>query len=145
MLPTPATWRWSSRNALMGARRPRERRWSATPSSSSDSGSRPSPGGRKGVANGAADRELAGPEAARVAEADLPPAVQGEPSALVVRLAHRVEQQHAGHPQVHEQEHVVLELPDEVLAAAAERHDAPALDGVAQRPRLERHAPPRVE
>jgi hypothetical protein len=45
---------------------------------------------------------------------------------------------------VHEQEGVVLELPDQVLAAARQALDAAALNGVDDRLGRERQAPARV-
>ena len=55
--------------------------------------------------------------------------VEAQPDALVAGAGRRVDEQRAGHPQVHEQEHLVLEIPDEVLAAPVQALDAPALDG----------------
>jgi len=46
---------------------------------------------------------------------------------------------------VDEQEDLVLQLEDEVLAPPAEPLDAPALDGVDQLLRRTRQRPPRVE
>ena len=103
-------------------------------------------GGEERVARGGAERDLARPEAPRVAEADLVRAgVEDEADADVGRVRRRVEQQHARHAQVHEQERVVLELPHEVLAAPREPLDAPPLERVADRAGLERQAPAGVE
>src|SRR3954447_4565901 len=74
-----------------------------------------------------AERELAGAEPARVDELQLRP-LEGERHACVGRALVRVEQQRAGHPQVQQQVRLVLELPPQVLAAAAEPLDAAALD-----------------
>jgi hypothetical protein len=90
-------------------------------------------------------RELARAEAARIAEADLvAPAVEHEPHALVRRVVGRVEQERAGHPQVHEQEDLILQLPHEVLAAPAERLHAASRHGLDDRGRVQRQAPARV-
>ena len=48
------------------------------------------------------------------------PVVELEAHARVRRLLRRVEQQRAGHPQVHEQVPVAVELPDQILAATPE-------------------------
>ena len=91
-----------------------------------------------------AERELAGAEAARVVEHELVVA-EVEADARVARRAVRVEQQRPGHAQVHEQVDVVGELPDEVLAAAAEPLDAPARERVLELGGRERARPALVE
>src|SRR3954447_15336490 len=87
MLPTPAIFFWSSRNALIGARDRRASAWRCSAVNSSASGSTPSrasknaahapgPGARPGAEPRVeergqrlgAERELAGAEAARVVE-----------------------------------------------------------------------------
>jgi hypothetical protein len=70
------------------------------------------------------------------------PGIQHEPHALIGRLVGRVEQERAGHAQVHEEEDVVLELPDEVLAPPPEALHAASRDGVDDRGRVEGQAPP---
>jgi hypothetical protein len=70
---------------------------------------------------------------------------EAQPDAGVRRRAGRVEQQRAGHAQVHEQVRVVLELPDEVLAAPREPLDGPAFDGRRELVRGERPRPALVE
>src|SRR3712207_9486053 len=65
----------------------------------------------------------------RVAEPELVgAAVELEAHARVGRVRRRVDEQRAGHPQVREQEDVVLELPHEVLAAPSEPLDAAPLE-----------------
>ena len=59
----------------------------------------------------------------------------------VARRRRRVEQQRAGHAQVQHQVDVVLELPDQVLAAPAERLDAPPRDRRGDLRARERPAP----
>ena len=127
MLPTPAMRRWSSRNALTGARRPRASARSASPVSSPSSGSRPRRAAKNASRAARPERQLAGAEAPRVAEAQLVAVVEDPAHALVRRARRRVVEQRAGHAQVHEQEDVVLELPDQVLAAPRQPLDAPAL------------------
>src|ERR671939_25118 len=118
MFPTPATRFWSSRKALTGARlaRASARRWAVVKSGLN--GSSPS----RAVKNASS---AAWPSA----------------SSPVPKRRGRVEQQRAGHAEVHEQEDVVLELPHQVLAAPRQSRDAPALDGRRQLGRRERLAP----
>ena len=101
-------------------------------------------GVEEGVERLRAERELAGAEAARVVE-DEHVVAEVEPHPHVPRRRGRVEQERAGHAQVHEQEDVVGELPDEVLAAAGELLDDAALDRRGQLGRRERPGPARVE
>ncbi len=89
MFPTPAIRRWSSRNALTGARRPRASARSAAPSSSPPSGSRPTRVAKNASSACVAERQLAGAEAPRVAEAQLVAVVEPDPHPLVGRVRRR--------------------------------------------------------
>ena len=112
---------------------------------SGENGSTPSRAAKNASRAVAAERQLAGAEAARVVEEQLAPVVEREAHARVARRLRRVEQQRARHPQVQHQVDVVLELPDQVLAAPGERVDAAALDGGGDLLAGERAAPARVE
>ena len=93
-----------------------------------------------------AEQHDARAEAARVREEDMRAVAQLEPHAQVRRCGALVaEQEVPGHPQVHDEEHLVLELADEVLAAAPEALDPPAGDGVLELRRRRRLAPARIE
>jgi hypothetical protein len=127
MLPTPAIRFWSSRNALTGAR-----------------GRAAAPRREERVALLDAERQLAGAEAARVGEGEVG-ARDAQPDAGVRRRAGRVEQERAGHAQVHEQERVVLEPPDQVLAPPAELRDRAAFQRRGQLRGRERARPALVE
>ena len=76
----------------------------------------------------AAERELAGAEPPRVDELQLVGAEVERDARVRGAALGRVEQQRAGHPQVQHQVRLVLELPHEVLAAAAEPLDAAAVE-----------------
>ena len=99
----------------------------------------------EGVELRAAERELAGAEAARVAEGDDVAIVELQAHAHVGRVARRVVEQVAGHAQVHEQEHLAGGLEDEVLAPPVQALDLAALERVAQRLRVQRLTPARVQ
>ena len=102
------------------------------------------PGAEEGVERGRAERELAGPEPARVREREaLAPSSRPKTHARVRRLV--AEQQRAGHPQVHEQERLAGELPDQVLAAPPEPLDARPSSAAASSRGRDRVAPARVE
>ena len=112
---------------------------------SGENGSTPSRLGEELVARVAAERELARAEAARVVEEQLLPVVEAEAHPPVARRLRRVEQQRPGHAQVQHQVDVVLELPDQVLAAPRERLDPPALDGGGDLGARDRGAPAGIE
>ena len=116
---------------MTGARRPRASARSRAPVSSAPSGSIPSRAAknasqrRRGRAPARRCRSGAGRRSAargrrRGAKID----------ALVRRVGRGSSSSVAGHAQVHEQEDLVGELQDEVLAPAAQPLDAPALHGV---------------
>ena len=130
---------------MIGARLTRASAYRCALVKSGENGSTPSRAREERVARLAAERELAGAEAARVVEEQLAPVVEREAHAAVARRLRRVEQQRARHAQVQQQVDVVLELPDQVLAAPRERLDAPALDRGGDLRARERAAPARVE
>ena len=78
MFPTPATLRWSSRNALIGARLARVSAYRCALVNSGAERLDPEPRGEERVARVAAERQLAGAEAARVVEDQLAPVVERE-------------------------------------------------------------------
>ena len=88
-------------------------------------------------------------EAAHVHEQHPLAGVEDEARAQVRAVVHvvvrRNHQQVAGHAQVHRHEHVVLELPDEVLPAPAERLDPAPVHRVLELGGRRRLAPARVE
>ncbi len=103
------------------------------------------PGSQEVVQRGTPKSELAGAEATRVDEGDpMCAAVELEDDSRVRRRAARVQQQRPGHAQMDEQEHLVLELPHEVLAAPAEPLHVPAGDRVDDALGRQREAPARV-
>ena len=78
--------------------------------------------GQVGVARVGAEQQVAGAEAPRVDVHEPMAVVELDRDTRVCGgSAVGIEQQRAGHPQVHEQEALVRELPDEVLAARARR------------------------
>ncbi len=87
-----------------------------------------------------AERQLARAEAARIDELQ-PVVAEIEGDTGVRGWIRRVEEQRAGHSQVQEQVRLVLELPHEVLAAAAEALDAAAVQRVGELVRGERKRP----
>ena len=130
---------------MIGARRPRASVRSAAPVSSSESGSRPRRAA-KNASRAAVPSAISPVPKRRGSQKRISCAgVEDEADADVGRVRRRVEQQHARHAQVHEQERVVLELPHEVLAAPREPLHAPPLERVADRAGLERQAPAGVE
>ena len=141
MFPTPATLRWSSRNALIGARLTLVSAYRCALVNVGRERLDPKAGGEELVARRTAERQLAGAEAARVVEVELAPVAEREAHARVARRRRRVEQQRPRHAQVQHQVDVVLELPDQVLAAAVERLDAAALHGGGDLGAGERTAP----
>ena len=91
-----------------------------------------------------ADGELPRPEAAGVAEAERVAVVERHEHAAVRRALRGVIEQRPRHAQVHEQRHVVLRLPEEVLAAPPEMLDPPSDERVDERRGRQRLAPPGV-
>ena len=91
-------------------------------------------GGEERVARRVADRELTGAEAARIAEAQPVAVVELEAHALAAHVRLGVVEQRPGHAQVHDQVDLALERHHEVLAAAVEPLDPPALDRGGQLP-----------
>ena len=143
MFPTPAIRRWSSTNALIGARRPRAiaRRCSAV--NSGVSGSIPIRAARYARAP-RAEQQVTGPESAWVDVHQAMAAVELEPHPRVRRLAGGIEQQRARHPQVHEQVAVAGERPDQVLARRADPLDRRAASAASTGWRV-RARPARIE
>ena len=107
---------------------------------SGSNGSTPSRAAKKASRRLVAERELAGAEAPRVDELQHAVA-EVERHARVRRALGRVEQQRARHAQVQHQVGLVLELPHEVLAAAAEPLDPAALHRGGELLRGERERP----
>ena len=139
MFPTPAIRSCASRKALTGARRPRARARSASAVKSSPSGSTPSREAKYVVAGVGAEQDDTGAEAAHVGEHQALAGVQVHPDARVAGLLRTAgEEQVAGHPQVHHEEDLVLELEHQVLAAPGHPLDAPAPDGVLELDRARR-------
>ena len=102
MLPMPAIRRWSSRNDLIGALRPRAstRRCSAV--NSGVNGSTPIRSATVRVARRVAEQQVAGSEPPGIDVREAVAFVELEAHARVRRLGLGVEQQRPGHPQVHE-------------------------------------------
>ena len=88
----------------------------------------------------------AGTEAARVGEEHFVAGVEREAHARMrARVAVAREEQVAGHAEVHGEKHLVLELPHEVLATAAESLDPPPVHRVLDLGGGRRLTPARVE
>ena len=127
MLPTPATRRWSSRKALIGARDVWASEWRWSPVKSRSSGSTPRRASKK--ASSASPPTASSPVPKRRGSSKTSSwSPRSMPHAHVPRRGRGVEQQRPRHAQVHQQEDVVGELPHEVLAAARELVDHAALD-----------------
>ena len=93
---------------------------------------------------GPAGEQPAGAEAARVDEAERVLVVEAHDRARVGRARLGVVEQVAGHPQVHQQEQLVFELGDQVLAATVEALDVPADERAEHLVGLARRRPARV-
>jgi hypothetical protein len=97
------------------------------------------------VPGGGAVDHVAGTEPPRV-DVDEPMAVvELDPDPRVDRLDVGVEQERAGHPQVRQQKRLVLELPDEVLAAAPDVRDPLPTQLIGDLGRRDRAGPAGVE
>ena len=97
-----------------------------------------------GVELGPAGQQPAGAEAARVDEAERVLVVEAHDRARVGRARLGVVEQVAGHAQVDQQEQLVLELRDQVLAAPSERLHAAADERAEHLVRRTRRGPARV-
>jgi hypothetical protein len=114
--------RWSSRTAFTGALRPAAR------------------GERRGerlgtatraevdVTGGRAGEQVTGPEAPRVDVDELMSIGEVDPHPRVGGRRRGIQQQRAGHPQVHEQRSSAAEIPHQVLAGAVDLHHGLSLE-----------------
>ena len=145
MLPTPAIRRWSSKNDLTGALRPRAIRRRCSAVNSGVNGSTPSLLRQVRVARDRAEQEMAGAEATGIVVHETMAVVELEPDPRVWRLELRVEQQRARHPQVNQEVTVARQRPHEVLAGAAHALDHGTAQLRFDRPRGQRAGPARIE
>ena len=104
----------------------------------------PQPQGEERLECRLAEHQLSRAESPRVDEAHVVTVVEYEADARVERVRLGVVEQGARHPQVDEQEDLVLELPDQVLATAPEAFHGAPLDRIGELPRGQRFTPARV-
>src|SRR5438477_5395335 len=105
----------------------------------------PEPRGEVRVALGRSGNQMAGTKTPWVYIGQAARAVELEPNPGVRWLTQRVEQQRAGHPQVHEQKLLAGQLPDQVLPPAADPLDQRAAQPLLHRAGWLRPGPPGIE
>ena len=147
MFPIPAIRRWSSRNALTGARRPGGE--AGEPRGAERLDERLGPEPRREVGPQVAlVEELPRAEATDVPVRDVRSGVQPKrraPVRVVGQLSRRRMPERSRHAEVDDERAPALEPDEQVLAAPVDRRDLLADERVGDESRLDRPGQPRVE
>jgi hypothetical protein len=97
------------------------------------------------VASSGPGQQMAGPEPTRIHVHEAPTAGQLESDPRVGRVARRVDQERARHPQVAEEVQIAVQLPHQILSSSTQALDAPAGERVGDELRGLGPGPSRVE